>query len=84
MQQYSIIVTASTDVVIADPILTLEAGRSITTVFTGNIDALLRTLALCGVLVHSVNLIEQPPTTRDDLLLEGESPTVLNDYARRP
>lgn len=83
MKQYSIVVHAAREVAIADPDVFLEAGTSVFTVFTNDASSVRARLERLDVMIVSLECIEQPSTTLDDLLLDGETPAVLGSHARR-
>lgn len=83
MKQYSFIVQASSEVVVADLGLTLEAGRNVFTAIVQDLEALLVSLERDRVRIIEMHLMEAPTTTVSDLLLQGESLAVLNPHAWR-
>jgi hypothetical protein len=72
MKQFSIVAHTTLEVSIVNPEAFLEPGCNVFTVMTRDIEEVRRRLEDLGVKVLSINPIEQPPTTLDDLLLVGD------------
>lgn len=83
MKQYSFIVQCPSEVTLHEVGLALDAGRNVFTVVTKDLEALLVLFDVEGVQVLELNRLDAPETTASDLLLEGESPAVINVHAWR-
>ena len=83
-KQYSFIVYAPSEVMLDAVGLSLDPGCNVFSTFTKDVESLIASFEGAGVQVLEVNRIDVPKTTVADLLLDGESLTVLSPYAWRP
>jgi hypothetical protein len=83
MTQYSFIAHAPVDLVLSDVGLSFVSGRNVFTMVVKDLVSLLERFDAEGIHVLELHCLEAPATTTADLLLEGESPAVINVHAWR-